>query len=178
MAEKPIECNHCQREADIIYKEIAADKVTCTKMCSQCPILSTKLHGKSHENLKSSDSEEDQKLTCSRCMTTTDDILSGDPLGCNLCYTVFKDHLIKNLLEENKLPTFIQQEIKMDKKATIHKGKSPKQCVTITYSSEIATLTSALNEALEKEHYEHAAWLRDQIKELKEKESGEQKQSS
>jgi protein arginine kinase activator len=34
---------------------------------------------------------------------------------------------------------------------------------------QLTTLNEALNEALEKEQYEQAAWLRDQIKEWKEK---------
>jgi len=175
MTDKPIECNHCQKVADVIYKEIADENITCTKMCTECPILAKKLHGQSNLSSKRAYSEETPKLCCAHCMTTAESILTGEPLGCNLCYEVFEDLLINKLINEHRLPSLIQKEIESKKKTTLHRGKSPSQSISIPLSNEITTLSSALNDAIQKEHYEHAASLRDQIKELKEKDSGNKK---
>ena len=168
MAEKPIECNHCQKAADVIYKVIADENTSCTKMCSECPILDKKLYGQSDKGSKGTSSDEASRPCCAFCMTTTESIRAGEPLGCNLCYDIFEDLLIDKLMNEHKLPPLIQKEIKNNKGATLHRGKSPSQSISIPLSNQIVTLNAALNDALQKEHYEHAAWLRDQIKELKE----------
>lgn len=55
------------------------------------------------------------------------------------------------------------------KKQYLHAGKSPDQTVEVSAASRIVSLNEALKEALKKENYEQAAWLRDQIKALTEK---------
>lgn len=171
MAERPIECSHCQKAIDVTYKELANGTSLCTQMCSDCPILEKKLHGKSESSNKPIASEEIPKLCCAICMTTLESIQTGNPLGCNHCYIVFEQPLLGKLLNENLLSPCIQQEIKELSSSTIHRGKTPHQPISIPFSNQLATLSEALNGALQKEQYEQAAWLRDQIKELKEKAS-------
>ncbi len=165
--EKPVECGHCQKEGHVTYKEIANGISTCTEMCSDCPILAAKLHGESEVSTKASLAMP--KLCCALCMTTLETIQTGNPLGCNHCYNVFEEPLLGKLITENRMPSFVKKEIQNNPSAPLHRGKSPKQALTIPLSNELATLSIALNEALQKEHYEQAAWLRDQIKQLKEK---------
>lgn len=57
----------------------------------------------------------------------------------------------------------------MKKTQPLHVGKTPNKPLTIPSSSRLKTLNEALNEALKKENYEQAAWIRDQIKDLTEK---------
>jgi len=57
----------------------------------------------------------------------------------------------------------------------LHLGKTPTKPVTIPTSSRLTALNEALNEALKKENYEQAAWIRDQIKALTEKGSNDRK---
>jgi protein arginine kinase activator len=48
-------------------------------------------------------------------------------------------------------------------------GKSPGKQPSYTLSDQLHSLNASLNESLKRENYEQAAWLRDQIKALKEK---------
>ena len=91
-------------------------------------------------------------------MTTLDSIRSGNPIGCSNCYSVFGEILVNELLEDDFLPS--------STKENLHTGKKPSQVLSIPTQSQITTLNEALKEALTKEQYEQAAWLRDQIKAL------------
>ncbi len=178
MPERPIECIQCQKPIDVTYKEISLENTICTEMCSECPILAKKLHGQSTSPYKNEASKESIKVCCALCLTTIESIQTGNLLGCSLCYEVFDNLLIEKLIDENLLSSLIQKEIINKKPNPIHTGKSPKQSITIPFSNQAATLTAALSDAIQKEHYEQAAWLRDQIKELKEKENERKNQSS
>ena len=169
MAEKPVECSHCQKPTEVTYKEMANNISSCTEMCSDCPILAKKLHGASESPTPQNSSSP--LLHCALCMTTSETVQTGNPLGCNHCYMVFEDLLFEKLSSENNIPPFITKEILINPTAALHRGKSPTQALSIPLSNEVANLSVALNEAIAKEHYEQAAWLRDQIKELKEKTS-------
>jgi protein arginine kinase activator len=93
----------------------------------------------------------------------------GNPLGCSECYAVFSDVLISELIAGDKLPAQIKKEIMSKRTQPLHLGKSPNKPLTIPSSSRLTALNEALNEALRKENYEQAAWIRDQIKALTEK---------
>lgn len=168
MAERPVECSHCKKHIKVIYKEIIGDAILCSEMCHDCPILEQKLHGQPQES-QSPDIEDSTSLCCANCMTTLESIKTGFPLGCSNCYSVFEDIIIKELVEQDKLPSRGRKELLSKKSSPLHLGKSPKTSITIPSSSRLSSLNEALNEALKKENYEQAAWLRDQIKELMEK---------
>ena len=172
MAERPIECSECKKNIQVTYKEIARGKSSCTEMCGTCPILEKKLHGKPDFCASEKNKEREPKLCCAICMTTTEAIETGNPLGCSHCYIVFEEVLLKKLISENALPLNLQ------KSEPLHRGKSPNQSITIPLSNQLAAFNEALNIALQKEHYEQAAWLRDQIQSLKDKASERKKQSS
>jgi protein arginine kinase activator len=71
---------------------------------------------------------------------------------------------------EEAIPTHLAKSISVKKNQTLHMGKSPHASMAPPASGRLTTLNEALNEALKKENYEQAAWLRDQIKALIEKE--------
>ena len=145
-------------------------------MCSDCPILSKKLKG-SRETQQGS-LENLPTLYCEVCMTTEENLRSGDFLGCTNCYNVFEKLLKDKLLNEGCIPSFFQSQCVKDPESSLHRGKSPHQTISIPLSHQLTTLDNALNEALAKEHYEQAAWIRDQIKELKLKEKTSERKSS
>ncbi|HEY5259392.1 MAG TPA: UvrB/UvrC motif-containing protein, partial [Rhabdochlamydiaceae bacterium] len=58
---------------------------------------------------------------------------------------------------------------RIKKTKPLHSGRSPQQSLHILPINQLSTLHDALNDALKKENYEQAAWLRDQIKALNEK---------
>ncbi len=164
MSERPIECSQCKRPAKVIYKEIFNDTINCTEMCTECPVLQAKLHG----DVSKIDKKESQ-ICCGSCGTSLESVQMGQPLGCIECYIVFNDFLINELIAADAIPLALQKKLTSQRTQAIHIGKSPDQPVDITLSSRLASLNEALNDALKRENYEQAAWLRDQIKTLTEK---------
>ncbi len=171
MAERPVECSHCKKSIKVVYKEIVDTSLLCTEMCGECPILQQKLHGQNLERPQSREglTETEAGLCCGNCRTTLESIQMGNPLGCSECYAVFADVLINELIARDNLPSRIKKEIAAKKTQPLHIGKSPNVSVTIPSSSRLTALNEALNDALKRENYEQAAWIRDQIKALMEK---------
>jgi len=136
------------------------------EMCSDCPVLAKKLHGGIDSSIPKKNTFP--LLHCALCMTTSETVQTGNPLGCNHCYVVFEDLLLEKLIHEKSISSSAAKEMIIHSSAPLHKGKSPNQAATnIPLSNELSSLSAALSDAIQKEHYEQAAWLRDQIKELK-----------
>ena len=159
MSNRPIECSACKRKIKVLYKEIVGKTVTTTEMCEECPVLKAKLQGDapvvhSKKNV----------LCCDRCGTTLEEVLTGQPLGCAECYTVFAEFIVQELVAVDGIPAQSKQ-----KPQILHIGRSPEQTRSLALSSKLASLHEALNEALKQENYEQAAYLRDQIKSITEK---------
>lgn len=169
MAERPVECSHCKKPIKVVYKEIVDQTITCTEMCADCPVLQQKLHGSTP--VAPSDSSE-PGLLCGNCHTTLESVKTGNPLGCSECYAVFGDVLVTQLIDSNSIPARLRKSLSYKRAQAIHVGKSPTKGVEVAASSKLLALSEALNEALKRENYEQAAWLRDQIKVLKEKPDG------
>ena len=170
MADRPVECSNCKKPIHVIYKEIVGASIICTEMCSDCPVLQQKLHGKESPVPKAGKlAEGETGLCCNNCRTTLESIKMGNPLGCSECYEVFSDVLVGELSAQGKIPARIKKEIAVKKSMPLHLGKTPEKPLEIPASSRLTALNEALNEALKKENYEQAAWLRDQIKALTEK---------
>jgi protein arginine kinase activator len=167
MGERPVECSHCKKSIKVIYKEIVDSSIICTEMCADCPVLQQRLHGQMAEfQPREGLTEAEAGLCCGNCRTTLESIKMGNPLGCSECYAIFSDVLISELIAADKLPPRIKKDILIKKTQPLHLGKSPNKPLTIPSSSRLTSLNEALNEALKKENYEQAAWIRDQIKAL------------
>ncbi len=179
MAERPVECSHCKRSIKVIYKEIANDTITITEMCEVCPILQQKLHGEIAPSAREKQAEGGTGLYCASCRTPLEAVKTGDLLGCPECYSVFADVLVAGLSAENAIPLQTRKKRERKKGSPLHVGKSPTTPTSFPTSSQLTSLNEALNDALRKENYEQAAWIRDQIKTLLEKMShGEKPPSS
>ncbi|NGX37278.1 MAG: Protein-arginine kinase activator protein [Chlamydiae bacterium] len=163
MPERPVECSQCKKPAKVIYKEIIGKTTTTCEMCADCPVLLKKLHGISPEQTAEGKEEIGAGLYCGHCHTSLESIKMGNPIGCSQCYTIFEDLLVQELIAENKLPKGMESA---RRNQPLHIGKTPDKPVNIPPSNRLTTLNEALNDALKKENYEEAAWLRDQIKEL------------
>ena len=169
MAERPVECSGCKKPAKVIYKEIIGDSITIWEMCPECPILLQKLHGTAPKESISDSEESSAGLYCARCHTPLEAVKMGNPMGCSECYNIFGDLLIAELIAENKIPKQMQNA---RRNQPIHIGKAPGKPLDIPSSNRLTALNEALNNALQQENYEEAAWLRDQIKELTDKKDG------
>ena len=170
-----MECSsQCQRPNCVIYKEIVGDLVTCVEMCSECPVLHEKLYGTISPGAGMQSTEAQMGVCCGRCGTTMLSVRTGNLLGCAECYSVFEETLMQELLTA-KVPKRMRKMKENTKKPHLHTGKTPDQAADLSSASRIVSLNEALKEALKKENYEQAAWLRDQIKALTEKAKSGQK---
>lgn len=164
--DRPLECTECRKPIAVFYTEIIGESITQTCMCSDCPVLRHKLHGTPHTERVSGQGDVGAGLACGNCGTTLEAIRMGTPLGCEVCYEVFDDILIPEMLAGNRIPV----RIATSKKTTpVHIGRAPGEMQEINPSLRLLALNEALKEMLKTEDYEQAAWLRDQIKELTEK---------
>jgi protein arginine kinase activator len=163
VGDRPVECGQCKKTITVLYKEIVGATTTCTEMCTGCPILSAKLHG---ECAKGKPTEKESSLCCGSCGTSAQSIKMGEPLGCGECYAVFGDILLSELLESDAASPSLKKKVGLKRPQAIHIGKSPDNEQNIILSTKLASLNEALNEALKRENYEQAAWIRDQIKAL------------
>ena len=177
MPDRPEECSHCKKPIKVTYKEIVSENITCTHMCEDCPIFLKKMKGQTAA-VKKKKSEKDMGLCCGNCGTTLESILTGNPLGCEQCYEFFQENLVKELVALDLIPKNLTKGIGRKKSASLHIGKTPESQVEIPSSSRLTALNEALNEALKKENYEQAAWLRDQIKDLMDKPDDRKKTTS
>lgn len=162
--ERPLECGECKKPIAVRYTEVIGDSITHTIMCSDCPHLQRRLHG-----IPAASSQGEQTviggLCCGNCGTTYDAIRMGNPVGCNVCYEVFDDILLTELLATHKIPSRITPA---KKTLPIHMGRAPGEIKEVNPAMRLLALNEALSETLRHEDYEQAAWLRDQIKALTE----------
>ncbi|MBM3207300.1 MAG: hypothetical protein FJZ57_01665 [Chlamydiae bacterium] len=177
MSERPVECSHCKKVTKICYTQIINDVETSLDMCVDCPILQQRMTGIKVSD-KTQPNENEMGLCCGNCGTTLESILTGTPLGCSQCYSIFEEVLINDLLSIEAIPSRLEKRLNRKKSQPLHVGKSPSISINIPASSRISTLNEALNEALKKENYEQAAWLRDQIKDIMDNPDGTKKTST
>jgi protein arginine kinase activator len=132
-------------------------------MCADCPILQGRLYGISSE-AKGKVPNTEAGVCCGRCGTTLLAVRTGGLMGCSECYTVFEEAIASEMISTGKISNRMRNMQESSKKQTLHAGKTPDQKVDLTPANRIVSLNEALKEALKKENYEQAAWLRDQIK--------------
>jgi len=97
--------------------------------------------------------EEDRKLLCSNCGLSYADFKKRGRLGCEECYTAF----------ESKLTGLI----KRIHGTTLHTGKIPSvNPQPLTREIEMRKLRERLKQAIDREEYEEAARIRDEMKRL------------
>ncbi|HHY05716.1 MAG TPA: hypothetical protein GX532_01895 [Clostridia bacterium] len=100
--------------------------------------------------------KEVQEDTCPNCQVSYRQIAELGRMGCSECYGHFSSYLEPALRKMHG--------------ATIHRGKIPQRLGTsLRIDRELSNLKHKLRQAVEKEEYEKAAVLRDQIKELERK---------
>lgn len=167
MSERPIECAHCQRPPKVVYKEIVGDTITVTKMCAICPVLQQKLHGQPYATKPGEGPlESEATLSCANCGTTWQAVTMGGSLGCAECYAGFADLLLAELIATDRAAPHLKRVPPGKRMQIAHVGKTPAAPTLLTPSSRLHELNEALNEALKRENYEQAAYLRDQIQTL------------
>ncbi|WP_455714806.1 UvrB/UvrC motif-containing protein [Anaerosporobacter sp.] len=189
-------CDKCKkRDAKIYYTEIVNGEMKEQHLCEECAAECTRFHMnsafmnkdvsigdilssilgnyRSASNSKSNEKEDsntetegkektkDDEIRCQNCGMTYEQFLQQGMFGCAKCYENFRKILPRSLKSLHGADT--------------HVGKKPKGYVSsmnkiINDLSEIDKKSILLQEAIEKEEFEEAAKLRDEIKRLKEEE--------
>ncbi len=161
--DRPLECSECKKPISVRYTEVVGHTIVHTVMCADCPHLEHRLHGiPAHEK---PENQAAAGLACGNCGTTLQSVKMGSYLGCADCYEVFGDVLLGEFVAMCKIPA----RLASTKKSTpIHIGRASGEVKEMTPSVRLLALNEALSETLQREDYEQAAWLRDQINEITE----------
>ena len=161
-------CEICKKsQATVHLTEIINDQMTELHLCENCANqkgsqveshfgLADLLSGLADIN-KSQDPEGVSTRACPNCGMTYEDFRKIGRLGCSECYTAFKRSLTGLLKRIHGAP--------------LHLGKSP--AVTMKppkVKSELSELKRRLEDAIDREAFEEAAQLRDQIRRIEQQE--------
>lgn len=168
LPDRPLECSECKKPIVVWYTEIVGDTFTHTGMCADCPELQRRLYGTSPQEHVANLVGMSAGLECGNCGTTLEEVKRGHHFGCTECYSVFEDVLLPEMQAANRLPP---RALSVKKGQLMHIGRAPGESLAINPSSRLLALNEALKEVLNREDYEQAALLRDQIKALTDSEN-------
>ena len=153
---KPEQCGHCDKPATIHLTQIVNNKIHKVDLCEDCPHKQgvTDPEGFSLADflLKPSAAvtAADHQVRCEYCGFTPADFKKTGRFGCPQCYESFKG-MLKPMLENMH-------------RDTRHCGKVPERAMArMEHRARLDTLRGELQRAVEGEHYEEAARLRDEI---------------
>jgi protein arginine kinase activator len=167
-------CDICKKNpATVHLTEIVDDQMTELHLCEECARkksaqmeqqfgLSDLLAGLADFE-KPAEEKEATTLKCPNCGLTYNDFKKIGRLGCSECYVTFKK--------------FLGPLLRTIHGSSLHCGKCPvKLGKTGRKKNDLQELRCRLQKAIETEAYEEAAKIRDQIRELQEKQSQNQNQ--
>ncbi len=162
---KPHLCDICQENpATVHYTEIVNNKLKKLNLCEQCARekgLGITAHFGVAEILKGLTEAQQEEATepeqtCDFCGLSFSRFRKVGRLGCSHCYETFYEQLEPILSDIHK--------------KTEHVGKSPSAAAIIdTTTKQLSDLNRELRRAVEDEEYERAAELRDEIRQLEQK---------
>ena len=102
-----------------------------------------------------------QATRCDFCGSTYSDIAKSGHVGCAHCYDVFADELLPSIRRIHGNTTHCGKNSRTAKQA-----KADQQPHEETKEEKINKLKAELDTAIKEQNFEHAAELRDKIKEL------------
>lgn len=161
---KPLKCDLCDESATVHLTQIVNNQIHKIDLCESCAEQKgiTDPNGYSLADLlvKPSDGAEEPTeaieggLVCDECGYTQREFKKTGRLGCEYCYRTFESLLSPALAGMHK--------------GERHRGKVPARAAEQkTYEDRLNSLESYLQVAIQKEQYEDAARVRDEIIELK-----------
>ena len=171
-------CQNCgKNEATTHVKRIVNGDTTETHLCAQCAQhlgygdifsgfglnLDDFFGGFLGDTVQKLASPAEQK--CPKCGSTFSDIVKSGRLGCSDCYRTFYDRLLPSIQR-------IHGRIKHNGKqitAPVEAAEEPKE---EKEENRLETLKAQLSEAVEKQEFEQAAVIRDEIKKLEAEQNG------
>lgn len=103
-------------------------------------------------NMKNNKEEQKNLDKCPNCFKTLDDIIEDKKFGCSECYTTFKDRLDDEFLMNMTNGAKAKEDENVEIKILVNKIEKKEE---------------ALKDSIEKEDFEEACELRDEINKLK-----------
>jgi protein arginine kinase activator len=164
MAERFYECRQCKNPKDVKYKQIIDESVREIECCAHCPELSKCVYNSEQEVTEGMDNILDQ--SCAICHTRGRDIFEGNLVGCVSCYETFRPVIIYLLKKQNLFPNPVHSLFQVEGAHSFHVGHNPFDGYDLQISKKLNDLQIALQQAVKGEHFEQAAWIRDQIRGL------------
>lgn len=156
---RPPECQHCNKECTIHLTQIMNGKVKKVDMCEGCPSAKNFQDvgdfGLLEDLVKSSyeSSQETVNKECPSCGMTDVLFRKNMRFGCVECFEVFEEE--------------VAQVVSQTQSGDEHVGKKAVHSLErLGVDEKIRRLEDELEQAIEKENYEKAALIRDQIIEL------------
>ncbi|MFI5231517.1 MAG: UvrB/UvrC motif-containing protein [Gemmatimonadales bacterium] len=158
-------CEQChERDAVLNLTRIVANAVTQVHLCEKCAAeqgIETTVSMPKHPLGDFLDAVQQQALqhpgdaaTCSNCGTSLKDFRASGRLGCALCYRAF-EHSLRDLLRRvHGNAQHVGRRYQVPNPALLERDAS------------IGALRARLQQAVEREDFETAAALRDQIRTL------------
>lgn len=174
-----MKCQSChQRQATVVVTAVIENDKTVLHLCAACA------KKKGFDPEPSPDEEVaavveptaaepepsggNEALRCATCGLTFARFKERYRLGCADCYMAFRDRLVPLLRKVHGADTHVGKQFARAEAAT---RSEPEQPVSGTWTLEL--LKRRLNAAIEREEFEEAARLRDQIEALRRSESKE-----
>ncbi|MCX6358168.1 MAG: UvrB/UvrC motif-containing protein [Candidatus Aureabacteria bacterium] len=158
-----MKCEMCKKQdATVRYTEVVNKKVVKMNLCEECAkkkgvvmqapfSIADLLSGLTGLAIQG---EEDLKKVCPGCGLAYADFKKNGRLGCDSCYSAFAQGL--------------QGLIESIHRSMAHTGKIPSRArAEIEHTQALRELEAKLCTAVEKEAFEEAAGIRDQIQTLK-----------
>lgn len=164
-------CDECGKNIATVYlTQIVNNKVSKIRLCEECsmkvsqdanqigvlfelPQFVAGFLGVENDDFDGFAELETDSRSCKNCGTSINDIKETGYLGCSNCYEIFKDRL--------------EPLIKRIHSGQKHIGKVPMMIDSnIKKKVKIEELQKKIKEHVEKEEYEQAAELRDNIRRL------------
>jgi len=156
-------CERCQQEAAKVFlTHMVGGKVQKVDLCEKCArelgVTSNEPYTLSDLLLKSTNLEQPDlpgapgQDSCPQCGCTLADVKKSGRFGCASCYEVFLE--------------FIEEAVQTMQKGPCHRGKCPVVSRKAFNPVRRREIEQALALAIKSENYEHAAQLRDQLREF------------
>jgi protein arginine kinase activator len=180
-----MKCDMCDAEATVFLTQIVDGKMTQVNLCDKCSKdkgvtdptgfqLADFLLGNTTQKKSKASTTEEDSVACPECGFTRAHLKKIGRMGCPECYHTFADDLDNMLRAMHK--------------GTRHIGKTPGKIFEIPHGElnvkkapvlpppkkvnlkkKLADLKAAIDKAVLEEHYEEAARLRDEMREIEKK---------
>jgi len=144
-------CKKCPHQKNIEFVKVNFPQEELSFICSSCPLV--------FNNTPKEDSDQ----ICASCSSSLQSIKMLEQVGCIDCLSTFDDEL-QGLLHRMILD--VLSDVPQSKFPPFHIGRKPSK--KTSKHEKLIHLKKELEIAIQKEHFEQAAWLKSQIDHLSE----------